>query len=124
MKRAFAFGDKSIEAVVRRINDIKSVALIGAGTMGQGIAVDLLAKTDYTIILLDVDAEIDFDERELGKESLDYPFAIIEFEVDRFGRGEGSLHVAAAVSIDEYGHLEVEDYDGADGKITRIKQIR
>ncbi len=55
MKQAFAFGDKSIEAAVRRINEIRRVAIIGAGTMGQGIAIDLLRKTDYEVLLLDVD---------------------------------------------------------------------
>ena len=54
MKRAFAFGDKSIEAATVRVNEIRSVAVIGAGTMGQGIAIDLLQKTDYEVILLDV----------------------------------------------------------------------
>jgi 3-hydroxyacyl-CoA dehydrogenase/enoyl-CoA hydratase/carnithine racemase len=57
MKRAFAFGDKSIEPAVRRVNEIRAVAVIGAGTMGQGIAIDLLSKTDYQVILLDVQAE-------------------------------------------------------------------
>ncbi|MHC4090483.1 MAG: 3-hydroxyacyl-CoA dehydrogenase NAD-binding domain-containing protein [Planctomycetota bacterium] len=57
MKRAFSFGDKSTEAAVKRVNDIGCVAVIGAGTMGQGIAIDLLQKTDYRIILLDVQAE-------------------------------------------------------------------
>ena len=56
MKRAFAFGDKSLEAAVRRVNEVRCVAIIGAGTMGQGIAIDLLQKTDYRIILLDVQA--------------------------------------------------------------------
>ena len=57
MKRAFSFGDKSLDAAVRRVNDVKSVAVIGAGTMGQGIAIDLIQKTDYALILLDVQSE-------------------------------------------------------------------
>jgi len=57
MKRTFSFGDKSIETAVKRVNEVRSVAVIGAGTMGQGIAVDLLQKTDYEVILLDVQAE-------------------------------------------------------------------
>lgn len=57
MKRAFSYGDKSIEAAVRRINEIRRIAVIGAGTMGQGIALDLLQKTDYEVVLLDVRAE-------------------------------------------------------------------
>ncbi|MHC4429543.1 MAG: 3-hydroxyacyl-CoA dehydrogenase family protein, partial [Planctomycetota bacterium] len=57
MNRAFSFGDKSMEAAVRRINEIRRVAIIGAGTMGQGIAADLLNKTDYAVTLLDIQPE-------------------------------------------------------------------
>ncbi len=57
MKRAFSFGDKSIESAVRRVNAAKRIAVIGAGTMGQGIAIDLLRKTDFEVVLLDVRAE-------------------------------------------------------------------
>ncbi|UCE59861.1 MAG: 3-hydroxyacyl-CoA dehydrogenase/enoyl-CoA hydratase family protein [Phycisphaerales bacterium] len=57
MKRAFSFGDKSIEPAVSRVNAVRSVAVIGAGTMGQGIAIDLLQKTDCEVILLDVQPE-------------------------------------------------------------------
>ena len=57
MKRAFSFGDRSIEPAVRRVNEVRRVAVIGAGTMGQGIAVDLLQKTDCEVVLLDVQVE-------------------------------------------------------------------
>ena len=57
MKHAFSFGDKTIEPAVKRVNQVRCVAVIGAGTMGQGIAIDLLQKTDYRVILLDVQAE-------------------------------------------------------------------
>ena len=57
MKKAFAFGDKSIESAVRRVNEIRRVAVIGAGTMGQGIIEDLLKKTDYEIVVLDVSTD-------------------------------------------------------------------
>jgi hypothetical protein len=89
------------------------VALVVAEPQGRG----------YRYLFL-TPRQIGFDERELNKDSLDYPFGVIDFEVDRFGRGEGSLHVAAALSIDESGHVELEDYDGSDGEIQKIKQIR
>ncbi len=54
MNRAFSFGDKSIEQAVRSVNSIRRIALIGAGTMGQGIALDLLGKTDCQLVLLDI----------------------------------------------------------------------
>jgi hypothetical protein len=78
---------------------------------------------DYRYLFL-TPRRIRVDEEMLGEESLDYPFGIAEFEVDRFGRGEGRLHVAAALRIDADGHVEIDDFDGVDGTIERIKQIR
>jgi len=54
MKRAFSFGNKGIESAVRRVNETRCVAVIGAGTMGQGIAGGLLDKTDCRVVLLDI----------------------------------------------------------------------
>jgi len=78
---------------------------------------------DYRYLFL-TPRRIQVEEEMLGEESLNYPFGIAEFEVDRFGRGEGRIHVAAALSIDAAGYVEIEDYDGVDGTIERIKQLR
>jgi len=67
---------------------------------------------------------IEIREKEFGEESLNYPFGVAEFVIDGFGRGEGTLHVAAALSIDAGGHIEIEDYDGADGTLEGIRQVR
>ena len=89
------------------------IALVVAEEQGRG----------YRYLFL-TPRRIQVDEEMLGEESLNYPFGIAEFEVDRFGRGEGRLHVAAALSIDADGYVEIEDYDGVDGTIDRIKQLR
>ncbi len=57
MKRAFAFGVRESEAAVRRVNALRAVAVIGAGTMGRGIAADLLRKTNLDVLLFDIRAE-------------------------------------------------------------------
>jgi hypothetical protein len=89
------------------------VALVVAEPEGRGFRYLFLTPRRFEI-----------HEKEFGEESLDYPFGIAQFSVDGFGRGEGILHVAAALSIDADGHIEVEDYDGADGRIERVRQIR
>lgn len=63
---------------------------------------------------------LNVEETTFGEESLDYPFGIAVFEVNSFGDGEGRLHVAAALSIDETGHIEVDDYDGEDGRLENV----
>jgi hypothetical protein len=68
---------------------------------------------------------IDVSEKQLGQESLEYPFGIAEIEIDDFsGKGEGNLHVAAALSIDSSGHIEIIDYDGQDGHFRDLKRVR
>ncbi|VAX41004.1 hypothetical protein MNBD_PLANCTO03-1568 [hydrothermal vent metagenome] len=57
MNRVFSFGDKTIESAAKRILEMRRIAVIGAGTMGQGIAADLLQKTDCEVVLLDVSSE-------------------------------------------------------------------
>ncbi|MDP6310680.1 MAG: 3-hydroxyacyl-CoA dehydrogenase NAD-binding domain-containing protein [Phycisphaerales bacterium] len=54
MKQAFSYGDKTIDPAVKRVNAIKRVAVIGAGTMGQGIVIDLLLKTEAEVVVLDI----------------------------------------------------------------------
>ena len=67
---------------------------------------------------------IQVEETTFGEDSLEYPFGIAEFVVDGFGQGSGTLHVAAALTIDADGHVEVEDYDGADGTMENVRKIR
>jgi hypothetical protein len=96
---------------------------LGASNMPIALVVAEEQGRGYRYLFL-TPRRIQVDEEMLGEESLNYPFGIAEFEVDRFGRGEGRIHVAAALSIDAGGSVEIEDYDGIDGTIERIKQVR
>ncbi len=60
------------------------------------------------------------EETTLGEDSLDYPFGIAVFEVNDFGDGEGRLHKEAALRIDADGHIEIDDFDGADGRLENV----
>ncbi len=63
-------------------------------------------------------------ERDTGQESLEYPFAVLVFEVDEDGRGEGELYQTAALRVDRSGYVEVENYDGRAGRLTGIEPQR
>jgi hypothetical protein len=89
------------------------IALVVAEPQGKG----------YRYLFL-TPRRIQVEETTFGEESLDYPFGIAEFVTDTFGRGEGSLHVAAALSIDADGHVEIEDYDGVDGSFEDLQKVR
>jgi len=94
--------------------EVRPIALVAAEETGDG----------YRIVFL-TPRRIQVDEQQLGKESLDYPFGVAVIEVDDFsGRGEGALHVAAALSIDADGHVEIDDYDGRDGQFRDLRRVR
>ncbi len=57
MKSCFHYGDKLLKNDQSRLNDLEKIALIGAGTMGTGIAIDLLDKTGLNIVMLDISEE-------------------------------------------------------------------
>ena len=96
---------------------------LGALQMPIALVVAEPAGRGYRYLFL-TPRRIRVEEQQFGEDSLNYPFGIVEFETDSFGRGEGRLHVAAALSIDVDGHVEIEDYDGVDGTIERLKQVR
>jgi hypothetical protein len=96
---------------------------LGAVQMPIALVVAEPVSRGYRYLFL-TPRRIRVEEKQFGEESLDYPFGMVEFEVGRFGKGEGSLHVAAALRIDDDGHLEVEDYDGEDGYLENLKLVR
>ena len=96
---------------------------LGALQMPVALVVAEPLRKGYRYLFL-TPRRIKVEETTFGEDSLDYPFGIADFEVDGFGRGEGRLHVAAALRIDADGHIEVEDYDGADGRFEDLKQVR
>ena len=54
MGTVFSFGNKLLQREVARLNKINKIAIIGSGTMGIGIGIDILNKTGYNIIFIDV----------------------------------------------------------------------
>jgi 3-hydroxyacyl-CoA dehydrogenase/enoyl-CoA hydratase/carnithine racemase len=50
----FSYGNRLLGRQVVRLNGVRNIALIGAGTMGIGIGIDLLNKTAYGITFIDI----------------------------------------------------------------------
>ena len=66
MGTCFSYGNRSLKRQVTRLNEVKKIALIGAGTMGIGIGIDLLNKTEYELVYIDIaDASLKRAENEI-----------------------------------------------------------
>ncbi len=98
---------------------------IEIGGLALPVALVAVEQTDdgYDYLFL-MPRRIRIDETTFGKDSLDYPFGMAVLHVDGRGMGSGELHVAAALSIDADGHVEVEDYDGADGRFEDLRPLK
>ncbi|NOZ07981.1 MAG: hypothetical protein GXO91_03765 [FCB group bacterium] len=68
MGTCFSFGNRLLKNQITRLQEVKKIALIGAGTMGIGIAIDLLNKTSYELIFIDISNQaLARAKRELGR---------------------------------------------------------
>ncbi len=67
MGTVFSYGNKLLQKEVARLNSIKKIAIIGSGTMGIGIGIDILNKTGYDVIFIDVaDAALERAVRDIS----------------------------------------------------------
>jgi len=115
-------GQSSLLGAIRYRND--GQLNLGAEVRPISLVFAEETRDGYRILFLTA-RRIDISEKQLGEESLEYPFGVAEIEIDSFsGKGEGSLHVAAAISIDSEGHLEIIDYDGQDGYFRNLRRVR
>lgn len=110
------------EALVSALNGRSDGQLmLGALQMPVALVVVEEQGRGYRYLFL-TPRRIQVAEETFGEDSLNYPFGIAVFEVNDFGDGEGKLHVAAALSIDAEGHIEVDDYDGEDGRLENVSR--
>jgi hypothetical protein len=53
--------------------------------------------------------------------SMDYPFTIIELQLNQEGKGEGSILGAAQLKFNEKGQLEIESYGNQYAKLANVR---
>lgn len=50
----FHYGSNELKHQIQFLNSIRKIALIGSGTMGIGIAIDLLTKSSFELVFIDI----------------------------------------------------------------------
>ncbi|OFX49916.1 MAG: hypothetical protein A2046_16305 [Bacteroidetes bacterium GWA2_30_7] len=67
MGTCFSFGNKLLQKEIAKLNSVKKIALIGSGTMGIGIGIDILNKTNYKVVFIDVsDKSLERGRKDIG----------------------------------------------------------
>jgi hypothetical protein len=73
-------------------------------------------------VVLATDRFIPFWEARNRPRTIDYPFTLIQIEVDRDGRGEGKMSVATKITFDENKKvLELENYTTEPVRLNNVK---
>jgi len=95
------------------------------GMMDYTLDLATFAPTkDGFFVVVVTTRQIRFEESQEGSESLDFPFGIITFSLDGFGRGEGRFYPKSKLLINEDGTLAVQQYAEGEGKVTDVKKVR
>ncbi len=113
-------GQQALVATLRGRRD--GEVQLGAMTLPIALVVVEPEGSGYRYLFL-TPRRIQVREEQFGSDSLDYPFGVLELEIDDMGHGEGELHVAARLEVDSGGHVSFDDYDGMDGFLEDIRVL-
>ena len=72
-------------------------------------------------IVLVTDRPIMFSEAMSDSATLQYPFGIVELNVDSTGKGTGSVIGRARITIDDAGTIKVDPYAGFAYELLRVR---
>jgi len=99
------------DALLKAINKMDRGKLAVVGKTGTNAGVVRSKATDKgTTITMVMDRPQAFAELWANTRSTDYPFGILQITVDKDGKGEGQLMVAAKIGFSSDNTIEVESY--------------
>ena len=95
------------------------------GVMDYSLDLATFAPTkDGFFVVVVTTRPIRFEESQEGSESLDFPFGVITFSLDGFGRGEGRFYPKSKLLINDDGSIAVQQFAEGEGRVTDVKKVR
>jgi len=103
-------GPKALVSALEKTKDVGRVSPTGSVGSGFRIArIRQMPDAGFRIIMA-TNRPISFGELYNGTRSTDYPFGIVVLNVDKDGKGSGSLAPMCKVKFNKKGELEIEHY--------------
>ena len=75
-------------------------------------------------IFLLTDRRINFWEAASGARTLDYPFTLVELQLDKNSRGVGKLNIAARITGSEDTVVEIEDFAAQPVQLNEVHPVK
>jgi hypothetical protein len=117
--------DRGPEALLAELRDTPSVGTIRSpGSLPWDLRFAWQERTPDggRRVLILTDRPIDWWEIVLGSPSLEYPFSLIELRLSVDSDGDGTLSVAARITVDRSLDLiELENYEGEPIRLTDVR---
>lgn len=112
------------DALAKAMDKMDVGRVAPARSTGTKVAVIRAKKTEKgQSIILVTDRPITFAELWRGGRSQDYPFGIIQLNLDEKGDGDGSIIVAAKIKINDNNEIEVESYGMGPSKLIGVSHL-
>jgi hypothetical protein len=112
------------DALLKAIDKMDRGKLAVVGKTGTNAGVVRSRQTDQgTVITLVMDRPVAFAELWQNTRSTDYPFGILQMTVDKDGKGEGQLMVAAKIEFTKDNTIEVESYGIQPMKLMSVRKL-
>jgi hypothetical protein len=118
------FREKGPEALLRELQKeppVGSIRVPGSLAYDLRYARELPGVDGGRRIVLATDRPIGFAEARNSSRTLDYPFTLIEMRLDKEGRGEGKLNIAAKLTLND-NVLVIEDYGTQPVMLTDVRK--
>lgn len=118
------FREKGAPALLKELQKEPPVGSIRApGSLAYDLryARELPGADGGRRIILATDRPIGFAEARNSSRTLDYPFTLIEMRLDKEGKGEGKLNIAAKLTLND-NVLVIEDYGTQPVMLTEVRK--
>ncbi|PWT92166.1 MAG: hypothetical protein C5B54_04000 [Acidobacteria bacterium] len=114
-------GQDALVKAMEKMDNGRFAPPIGVGTR---VAVVRIRKTEKgQRITMVTDRPITFPELWNSTRSTDYPFGIVQLDLDDKGSGEGTIIVAAKIKFTSDDTIEVESYSLGPHKIMSVRKL-
>ena len=114
-------GPDAVDKAMRKINK-GYLAFLGSLGWPINVARTYPAANGGQRIVLVTDRPIMNVEALASSVTLNYPFGIIELQVDAKGQGTGSVIGLARITIDDQGVIKVDPYAGYANELLRVRR--
>jgi hypothetical protein len=114
---------KGQDGLVKALGDSKDKGRIApVGSVGTGMRVVRIhaTKDGGQHIVMATDRPIAFQELYVGTRSRDYPIGIVVLNLDKDGKGTGTLAFACKVKFNKKNELEIEHYGTKPARLANV----